>query len=472
MENLTRYRFRIVITDSTGITITEGAEVGTEWNKMQAITVTTYTDNQRTQYQQIAIEGQSWRNAGDGWVEQPYLGGDDRMFDVTLVEFLRGDLWGIRVAEDLGDTTMAGRSTHHLRITSANSTDTSSITELWIDSMTDYVARLHIGSPPPESRAFEVQLWQFNDSSIAIEEPPVPTGSATPLTLRPGGQQSDLDLTSISMISPDEGWAVGRQGVRSVILHYNKGHWTQAPAPTYMSLQGVCMISAAEGWAVGGNMRILHYRHGQWERVDSQARQTDPEGILNYVTMTSQQQGWAVGTNGHTLHYTGSTWTEVPSATKASLYGISMVSPDEGWAVGEESLGSMIGIVLHYKGDKWTRDHTVFTYALRSISMISPDEGWAVGVQGTILHYTSGRWIHTDSAEGAWLSGINMVSRDEGWITTKGDFLHYRESQWTPVTNPARAGLTSISMVSATEGWAVGEKGMILHYHNGVWSNY
>src|SRR5512146_836057 len=72
------------------------------------------------------------------------------------------------------------------------------------------------------------------------------------------------DLRSLAMVSPNEGWAVGDEGV---IMHYNGGKWTvTVPAgslpyfhhfpfvgPDYMTnyLSSVSMTSATDGWAVG-----------------------------------------------------------------------------------------------------------------------------------------------------------------------------------------------------------------------------
>lgn len=473
MQDLTRFRFRTVLTGSTAITVTEGAEFGTS---MLIMTETVRTGKHQTQHQEVEIGGSSWENFGGGWIEQPYVSAEERLFTLTLADIVRFSLDSIEVADDLGDTTLDGVGARHLRITTnADSIGRVATGEVWIDRATSYVAQIQLEPVVAQEAGLQgiaIKMWQFNDPPSTIEGPLIDARAITPIALPPRGQRSDLNLNGISMVSPGEGWAVGRQGPQPVLLHYTRGRWILTPAPTYLWLAGVCMTAATDGWAVGEDMRILHYQRGQWTRVDSPAAKTHPESALISVTMTSPHDGWAVGMDGLILHYARGAWTEVPSPTKAALYGVSMVSPDEGWAVGQESSMDVSGVVLHYHAGKWTQEPKISRDSLRGISMISSDEGWAVGNQGTILHYIHGQWLHQDNVAGGDLWGLSMVSRDEGWVDGPRAVLHYQRGQWAAVAAPAHGELTAISMVSATEGWAVGEQGTILHYHNGVWSSY
>jgi photosystem II stability/assembly factor-like uncharacterized protein len=60
-----------------------------------------------------------------------------------------------------------------------------------------------------------------------------------------------------------------------------------------------------------------------------------------------------------------------------------MVSPTDGWAVGEA------GTILHYRDGSWSTVSSPIKL-LFSVAMISPTDGWAVGGSGTILHYSGG----------------------------------------------------------------------------------
>lgn len=73
---------------------------------------------------------------------------------------------------------------------------------------------------------------------------------------------------------------------------------------------------------------------GTWSTVVSPTSSN-----LNSVSMVSADEGWAVGDAGTILHYANRIWTPVtPSPTPNPLYSVSMVSAGEGWAVGASSL--------------------------------------------------------------------------------------------------------------------------------------
>ncbi len=341
-----------------------------------------------------------------------------------------------------------------------------------------------------------------------------------------------VSLLSVSAVSPSDVWAVGRPSGSNpgedpvMILHYDGSSWTPANTPpTTGSLESVDMVSANEGWVVGFG----------WE-----------EGVGNGDTYAPNKSA--------ILHYQGGMWTLLPvppipgfaASYDVDLHSVSMLSAHEGWAVGEaqpvtQSGGSApTGVILHYAGGQWTVQSVFASKVLRSVSMVTPTEGWAVGETDTLFHnpyappntpsslvesaaplllrYTGGMWrevaipVSNPVYQVGSLGHIVMVSAAEGWAMgdSPGTYdaqpdsadntiilLHYSGGRWTQVRQPAilhrrLAYVASIAMVSAIEGWAVGaaywppEDGLplggggyepkvtplILHFLNGTWSVY
>lgn len=289
-------------------------------------------------------------------------------------------------------------------------------------------------------------------------------------------------LQSVSMVSPQEGWAVGGTLINPVaILHYKEGIWTEVPSPTDEPLWSVFMVSANDGWAVGSGTTILHCDHGLWVKANS------PDGVrtdidLQSVYMTSANDGWAVGgdlgnVGGTILHYTGGKWLGVQSPTDQQLNSVFMVSADEGWAVGAN------GTILHYSGGKWSNvessTNALLTGAwLTGISMVSADEGWAVGGVGggLILHYQHGKWTLVPNDFLIGLESVSMVSADEGWAVgtdlQTSVILHYKDGKWGKELSLSGVTLRAMKMISSQEGWTVGDNKVIWHYLNGTWSEY
>src|SRR5262249_37069516 len=126
------------------------------------------------------------------------------------------------------------------------------------------------------------------------------------------------------------------------------------------------------------------------------------------------------------LNGCGGIYSCLTCQTPPSLADISMVSANEGWAVGRQEGG---GIIVHYQGGQWSPVQiTGGAEPLSSLDMLSASEGWSVGKQGTILRYSDGRWSQDPSPTSSDLSSISMVSPTEGWAVGPDVMLHYTNS--------------------------------------------
>lgn len=320
-----------------------------------------------------------------------------------------------------------------------------------------------------------------------------------------------------------------------VLLHYQQGRWDEVPFPAFttphvygpytpdIKLSSISMVSATEGWAVGstvlpntiqrradGSTRVrlvhgrtfgvlLHYHAGQWG-----ATYAERASQVSSVSMTSAQDGWIVG-GSTVLRYTGSIWTSVRGPALAQLlhaHRVVAVSPEDVWVVGVGSRqmqgsngfdGDLIEVILHYDGKEWAEQQCDLANSrLFDLAMRSTTEGWAVGhlAGGMGVHpahpeealievYAQGRWQHAThfasptGTRGYSLYGLALVSASEGWaVGTEGLIVHGHAGTWTQVASPTDHTLWSVVMVAPTEGWAVGDQGTILHYKSGVWSLY
>jgi hypothetical protein len=320
-----------------------------------------------------------------------------------------------------------------------------------------------------------------------------------------------------------------------VLLHYQQGRWDDVPFPAFTTphvygpytpdirLSSLSMVSASEGWAVGstvlpntrqrradGSTRVLlvhgrtfgvllHYHAGQWD-----ATYEERADLVSSVSMTSSEDGWMVG-GSTVLRYTGSTWTSVRDPVLAQIlhaHRVVAVSPEDVWVVGVGSrpaqggtnyAGDQAEVLLHYDGTRWREEQSDLANSpLFDLAMLSPTEGWAVGQlagglgirrarpgEALIEGYARGRWqraAHFASPTGTrgyGLYGLALVSASEGWAVGSGGLIvHGHAGTWTQVASPTDQTLWSVVMLSPTEGWAVGDQGTILHYQSGGWSQY
>lgn len=210
-----------------------------------------------------------------------------------------------------------------------------------------------------------------------------------------------------------------------------------------------------------------------------------------------------------------------PPAGNVQLNDLAMVSPDEGWAVGNTAPNafgapgspSPAGVIYHFIDGQWVRlPETYANSPLVSLSMDSPTDGWAFSSpqmspigRVVVLHYTLGQWHPVDvpaldevvNGGGFLMSlSVQMFGPSAGWMfawtgvqqdpnnpNSRGKvvILRYANGVWTTVAAPPVTVTTQVfglSAVSANEAWTVGTdygdlgdlKVVIAHYVNGAWS--
>jgi hypothetical protein len=349
---------------------------------------------------------------------------------------------------------------------------------------------------------------------VFISHPRVTSVSTQQPFAVPNG--ASLPLLGVSMVSSNEGWAVGNytpavnasgtptshDKATAVLYHFLNGTWTRIDvsvnAPGEPHLLAISMDSPTDGWAVGEKLvfangqiaaLLLHYDGHAWSQVSNSV-----QSYLGAVRMLSATEGWAlsaIGTDAAIYHYDGTSWTpqSVPAVSVAGqqyslqLANLSMTSPDDGWAVGAAippasaggTSGSAspvgAGVILHYTGGTWQLQQIIPNAAIIGIAMDAPGDGWAVGDE-VVAQQASNNTGPSNSAP----SGHMLL-------------LHFTAGHWVkvPVTiaNPQRLEgyFGSVTMSSPTNGWIMGNANgsttgpdqisnsfVLLHYDGTSWT--
>lgn len=313
------------------------------------------------------------------------------------------------------------------------------------------------------------------------------------LSLRPNTYDfaNAITLHDVSIVSPDEGWAVGDIGgaPNAMLMHLHDGHWTVEPKPDGLddmaSVYSVSMVAADDGWAVAdAGFRhdgkpyhpysvFLRYDGTSWRVTDERA--PDP---LQHIRMAAPNDGWAVGHNAAIMHYDGAHWLPDVEASRLFPQGASAISAASRSNVW---LSTSSGTIAQYDGNTWKAMPTTglegTPYIIFGLSMPSATEGWAVGgigntSTGVLLRYAGGVWQKVGAYD-CYLNGIVMLSAREGWAAgCRGTILHFHDGAWQTVRGGGDTkdeDLSAISMASPGAGWAVGRGGVILRYTGGGW---
>jgi hypothetical protein len=331
-----------------------------------------------------------------------------------------------------------------------------------------------------------------------------------------------LGLFGISALSDQAAWAVGyyikldQSDFLTLIEHWNGKRWGIVPGPSaapHGVLYAVAAASPADVWAVGAReinsaanpvTLIDHWDGSAWHVVPSP---TMP-GLLDALAVASPSDIWAVGfrkiDNGlkpeQTLveHWDGVRWQVVPSPTPTKfgdgLGGVTVISPDDIWATGDEGISRFDSVPMaeHWDGHAWSvvpMPTQGFTSGLRGIGSAGSGNVWAVGwydvetPTGTVTFTMSERWnghhwsiVSTPSPTGDdLLDGVAVLSAHDVWAVGSSGFnrtfvLHWTGHAWTTLPSQFLSGavnnLWSVSAPSATDLWAAGGgyRTLVMHF--------
>jgi photosystem II stability/assembly factor-like uncharacterized protein len=277
----------------------------------------------------------------------------------------------------------------------------------------------------------------------------------------------DLD-SCFFLPGAQRGWLAGASGL---ILRTDDGgsSWFIQKSGTEEELVDVFFVDQTYGWIVGANGTVLKTANGgsSWRRMP---KPTDRH--LTGVHFASRLEGWACGTGGVILHTVdgASSWESQPSGMTDTLFEIQFVDDRYGFAVGWH------GEVRRTDdgGATWERRRTPFSdpqspaevVELTGLSFISRDEGWVVGNHyDVIMHTVDGgsSWDvqRYDVEKGEYLGAVHFFDDKRGVAVgggNEGAVLRTTDggAGWRKVAVPADFPLTGVSFASATEGWACG----------------
>ncbi|HEV2238696.1 MAG TPA: hypothetical protein VGR57_18710, partial [Ktedonobacterales bacterium] len=287
----------------------------------------------------------------------------------------------------------------------------------------DHGLRRHFGLASVPPRPTE-EIMRF------ITERSQPTPPAAPPPLRTdaeGGRRRVLpSLAAVASILVVIGISALLIGTR---LGFGPGANLGPPrysfAGTTGSLAGISMVSPDEGWALGQVLKdangahpltevtFYHLKDGVWTPVTVPTTPTTTNfgeggvsGFNGAISMDSPTDGWAIASNFNRFtalfHYTNGAWQQVPGP---DLVSVQALGPRSVWGVAGQT-GTPNAGVEHFDGTSWTFQplpvppsptgvsHAAFAVALR---MLSEREGWALVNNGdslgnTVEHYVDGVW--------------------------------------------------------------------------------
>jgi photosystem II stability/assembly factor-like uncharacterized protein/LmbE family N-acetylglucosaminyl deacetylase len=304
-------------------------------------------------------------------------------------------------------------------------------------------------------------------------------GPADPPYLRE--MQEDAELTDVSFVDTQHGWAVGDRGVIWVTADGGK-RWRLQSAGVDCRLSSIQFLDADNGWAAGGMFHpYTHTSRGVLLRTRDGGRSwAQDKGLmlpsLRRVRFLTGNLGWAYGESSalfpsgvFVTDDAGRTWAPLEGPDAPGWLAADFVDPYSGAIAGRR--GSMAAI--RRRGLQPARTPDFGLRGLNRMKLTGEIEGWLVGDGGLVLT-TRDLGLSWQLAPG---DPSAVVGNDFDWqaLEVRGARIWIAGSPGTKVLFSDDAGknwqafetgqnlpLYALTFVDNLHGWAVGAMGTIL----------
>jgi photosystem II stability/assembly factor-like uncharacterized protein len=314
-----------------------------------------------------------------------------------------------------------------------------------------------IAADPSISSWTYLWRWDGNEWSVANDSLPA----------------ERLLLHDIHMVNETTGWLGGARGL---ILKWDGANWNTVanqvlPSwPLQTTFYAVDSVAVTAVWAVGHapNQAVIV----RWNGLRWTAETITPSfaGILRDLVMVSPNEGWAVGQGGFVFRRSGGpTWTQVDTPIQfANLHGVTAVA-DQVWIVGRDTFMSA-GLIWRWDGENWHSFETNTNHTLHDISMLNSSEGWAVGDESTILRWDGQAWLSVTNPLTGTLNAVHALAADDVWVAgglmdpfaSQGILARWDGVEWHEIALPENTGtLRDLDFLAPDNGLAVGETAVL-----------
>jgi photosystem II stability/assembly factor-like uncharacterized protein len=295
----------------------------------------------------------------------------------------------------------------------------------------------------------------------------------------------DAELTAITFVSADEGWAVGDRGV---IWHTRDGGktWKLQPSGVSCRLEAVQFLDSDNGFIAGGWIEPYTHRScGVVLRTRDGGRtwQTSPDltlPALRHIRFFDARTGLALG-DSSALYPTGvfrsldggRTWVPLPKGQTVGWAAGDFSSPQGGAAAGwDGTLALMASQEL-----RSSRTGSVAPRGVHRLRLSSQTAGWLVGDGGLILTTSDGGLSWTSPSgplpDVAAQFDFHALAVRERHVWVAGSpgtcVFHSADggATWEMLPTDQPLPLKGLWFLDEYRGWAVGGLGTILHTRDG-----
>lgn len=263
------------------------------------------------------------------------------------------------------------------------------------------------------------------------------------------------NLNSICFSSSNSGWIVGDHGT---ILRKATGGWSLYKSPTTKNLYSVFIIDENDGWAVGEGGTIVHFDGINWKIVESP---TD-KNLLS-IRFQDSKNGISVGRLGTVILYKDGNWSLSDTKIRGDLFSADYINNEAWFGGGLECVSvPLVKLSMAKGGNEPNSTFNSYT-SIFGLTFIKPDNGWAVGSPSVLMHYNGLSWEKVDISERfSSLKSVFFSDENNGIsVGYNGTILVYSNYVWNKEKSNVIRNLNSTA-ITGDKYYAVGDGGTIL----------
>ena len=294
----------------------------------------------------------------------------------------------------------------------------------------------------------------------------------------------NLPLFDLASTASGAIWAVGDQGR---VVRSDGEMWEEIDCGVIVNLRCVLPLNDNSIIVAGLGGKVLHYRNGQWEKINTQTNCP----IVSMVAMGAEEI-FAVGGEydattsdflGRVFHYDGEVWSEIETGQSLPRLRRIQRDKDELLIVGDGGFAARI----NQQGAN--RLQTKIRHDLHDVAVLKHGSTLVCGDGGTVLVESLNSNASTDiespadctlpsswknispditkkSLRGVWCAQSNLIYA----VGDAGTIIKYDGQDWTSENIPTNNRLHGIWGTSQNNIYVIGDNTTILHFDGDAWS--
>ena len=236
--------------------------------------------------------------------------------------------------------------------------------------------------------------------------------------------------------------------------------WRLYPSPTKNRLTTISMLSPTRGYAIGRH--LIEYDGAGWIISPTHP----PIRNIERLFVMSEKNIWVTqGTitfESTLFHYNGNQWKEIQHPLANFIYAMHFLSDGKGWIGGDRE-------IAFFDGRRWRLlPPPTLSENVKSVFGSSAEEVWVRTLGKRLFYYSNGTW--NESLTGKPVHFVWFKNMFSGFALSENELFELRAGEWIlHSTSDSLKRVTQLAVSPHGKLWGIGTEGLVMHYDGKQW---